>query len=402
MGRRHVAGLAALRERFASWRLTAVCDVDSTAAERTAALAAELLGERPAVYTELARMIEGEPSLVAADVVTETALHHPCTLTALDAGLHVLTEKPIATTVGEAREMIAAAERAQRRLGVAENYRRDPLCRLTKSILDAGVIGVPRFALDASVDAGGSMLLHGTPWRARRSRGGGFVVEQGVHLADLLLYYLGDVESIVAEVRILERRVVSTTSSDDRSWLDADAPDTAFALLRFASGATAQVTWTHASHGMALRLGTIHGSRGTLETPEPRIGASPVVHLGGGGRRLVGDDLLELVPGFSLDEVTARLFGDRARWASYAVDAARIDALLIAIELEDFSRAIEEGRDPEVDGAAGRRSLAVVCGILAAGRTGGRVTMAEVLGEELPAGSDGSGGRIPRAKSLRR
>ena len=88
-------------------------------------------------------------------------------------------------------------------LSVAENYRRDPLCRVAKALLDSGVIGEPRMVMEVSL-GGGDTLMHNTAWRALKSRGGGMLIDAGVHTSDLLLYYLGDVARVYAETGLFE------------------------------------------------------------------------------------------------------------------------------------------------------------------------------------------------------
>ena len=103
---------------------------------------------RPEIFTDLEEMTRAVPDLNAVDVVTDPSVHHNVVCQALDLGLHVMVEKPMAITVKACRQMIEAAERNNRNLSVAENFRRDPSARLVRYLLETGAI---RNALSSTV-----------------------------------------------------------------------------------------------------------------------------------------------------------------------------------------------------------------------------------------------------------
>src|SRR5438105_14846399 len=97
MGRRHLTGLAELyRSSFCNVELVAVCDLNRQNAEDLADEAAGQLGRRPAVFADLQDMVRAVPELQGADVVTDAGTHHLVASACLEAGLHVLCEKPLA------------------------------------------------------------------------------------------------------------------------------------------------------------------------------------------------------------------------------------------------------------------------------------------------------------------
>src|SRR5207247_8516652 len=110
--------------------------------------------------------------------------------------------KPRALTVAGCNQMMAAAERAGRILSVAENYRRDPLVRLTHALLEAGAIGERWMLVDASVSSGGRIVI--THWRHRKAYGG-TLLDVGVHNVDLMLYEFGPVEQVYAQIGLFDR-----------------------------------------------------------------------------------------------------------------------------------------------------------------------------------------------------
>src|SRR5512138_2031244 len=100
MGRRHLTGIAALyRSSFRNVDLVAVCDLNRQNAEDLADEAAQQLGRRPRTFTDLREMARAMPEIKGADVVTDTGTHHRVATACLEAGLHVLCEKPLAITI---------------------------------------------------------------------------------------------------------------------------------------------------------------------------------------------------------------------------------------------------------------------------------------------------------------
>mgnify|MGYP005849574215 CR=1 FL=1 len=135
MGGRHLLGLKELYDSgMANVELVAACDLRRDNAEHFADEAERLLGARPAVFADLAAMAREVPDLQAVDITADARAHHSIAAAAFDLGLHVLCEKPMALTVRGANRMLEAQRRAGKVLSVAENYRRDPMSRLTRAL----------------------------------------------------------------------------------------------------------------------------------------------------------------------------------------------------------------------------------------------------------------------------
>ena len=393
MGLRHAHGYIELRKEFDSLRLTAVCDRYEEAASHVASVVGDATGDRPVVYTDLDEMLDREPGLDALDIVTDPSTHHVFALKAFDAGLNVMTEKPMGLTIRACQVMRSSAERAGKVLSIAENYRRDPMNRLAKALIEAGAIGKPNFMLKAGI-AGGSALAHNTAWRAMKSRAGGPILDQGVHEADLLMFFMGDIQSIYAETAIfapIRQRVgiggnlspfyahrVEGDFAGETS-VETDQEDSAFAVLRFASGAVGHYAISNASHGHAVGMNSVHGTLGTILLPPTRTGRGPEIRLESGDEHIAGDHLLELVPDWQLDDMTAAFWNGRRRMASYDDESPEIDRKLIAIEYQDLAQAIETGNPPEVDAVTGMKTMAVQYGVLESGLPGQPVQISDVL-----------------------
>ena len=393
MGLRHLYGYIELRKHSDLFRLAAVCDVHVETAQHLVAELYAATGEEPAIYTDFNEMLERERNLDALDIVTDTRMHHGFAMAAFDAGIHVMTEKPMGLTVRACQLMHKKAIAAGRILSIAENYRRDPMNRLAKAIIDEGVIGIPHFLIKVGV-GGGSALMHDTGWRALKSRAGSIIIEQGVHDADLMLYFMGDVESVYAETDIFTKirrragiartlqpfyahRVEDQFAGEDV--VDINQVDSAFAVIRFKSGVIGHYAISNASHGYANGIDTLHGSLGVMIMPSSRSGRGPELRIEGCDKPLLGDELLELVPDWELDDITALFFDNRHRLSSYQMPFSDVDSRIIAIEYREFAAAIESSCKPEVDGEAGMKALGLTYAFLESGLCGNPVRMDDLI-----------------------
>ncbi len=375
MGRRHVLGLKKLqaigRLRF---DLVAVCDPIAASAISMADLAEELLGARPAVFVDPADL---PADVQALDVTTSPNLHARIGIEALQAGRHVQMEKPITLTIAEGRELLAAV--GDRKLSVAENYRRDPINRLAKALIDAGVLGRPFLIVQSSSGAGEDVII--TPWRHLK-RACGIAIDMGVHYADILEYLLGPLETIGGMGAVID----AERKGSDGTMYPADAEDLTVGIGRYESGALATMILSVAGRGEGHFTRMVYGTKGSLSIPGDRTGQPLKLTLRNHGKdeTLSQADLLTLVPDFRLDDTTAALYGAE-RISSYELSWADTDANLLAIEFDDFAEAIIVGREPEVDGAFGLRSLAISYGFLESDRLGRFVTVDELLtSDDLP------------------
>ena len=392
MGLRHAYGYIELRKHFDSFELAAVCDINESPANYLAGEVESATGKRPKVYTDVGQMLKAEKP-DAVDIVTDTRMHHSFAIQAFEAGASVLTEKPMGLTMKACRIMKQAAEQHGKVLSIGEQYRRDPMNRLTKALIDAGAIGEPNFAVKFSL-GGGSTLMHDTGWRALKSRAGSIIIEQGVHESDLLLYFVGPVETVFAQTGLFTRtrrreRITSSISKfyahrverdfAGQESVEIDQEDTAFAVLRFESGAIGQFTMGNASHGYSVGVSTVHGSKGTVVLPPSRSGKSPQVMLEGRTGPLSGEELLALVPGWELDEVTRAMWDGKSRISSYDYPFESTDRKLVAVELQELAMAIQNGVKPEVDADVGMQALALPYAVLESGITGAPVRIRDVI-----------------------
>jgi predicted dehydrogenase len=226
------------------------------ATTRTAGPAAEELGI-PAVHTDYAEMLDSH-ELDIAVVATPNDLHHAQTLSALERGLHVVCDKPLALDAGQAREMRDAAVAAGRRQLVPFWLRFVPSVRRARELLAGGTLGEPFFC-----DLRWHNLGFGDPfgpmrWQFSRTRAGsGAIANLGPHVVDLVELLAGPLVEVAAGAALSVR---------ERDGGVPDVEDTVAATGRLANGAlvsflASSVAWTHRTQLQA----SVHCAGGGLE-----------------------------------------------------------------------------------------------------------------------------------------
>ena len=385
MGRRHLAGLAELaRAGWNSVVLMAVCDLNVQNAEDLADEALALLGYRPAVFTDVARMVREREDLEAAACTTDSGSHHRVAADLLDLGLHTLCEKPLALTICGCDRIIAAAERSGKILSVAENYRRDPMNRLVRALLDDGAIGDRQFMMETAVRGRDTLFI--TPWRHQKLSGA-LTLDAGVHSADILQYYFGDAASVFGQVRLYEKRRVARDTAGPggyyEKWastlpdsVEATGEDAVFGLVVFENGTIGQWVDHYAGHGEPFAHRMVFGTKGSIAAPGDRNGR-PVRLVLDDGTDVADERVLDYAPSYRLDSVAASLFGGERPWC-YDFDFAATDRKIIALEYHELAACIRSDLQPEVDGRIGRRDVALVYAVFESQAVGRPVTIAEV------------------------
>lgn len=388
MGTRHLHGLRELEQAgLSKWDLVAVCDVESERAEAVANLAQEFFGRRPSVFTDLSRLVK-ETKPDAVDVVTVVRTHHEVVAEALDGGLHVMVEKPLAITMKASTQIELAVKRSGLTVSVAENYRRDPMNRLIKAVIESGKLGEPRMLVECRINPGRSVLI--TPWRHEKTSGG-LLLDVGVHYADILQYFIGPPRSVHGRAALLEPvRIAQPADSITGSFYELvnrnvageikpTAEDSASALFEFDGGCFAQ--WTlilGVGGGDSIQYRRIQFENGTIVCPPDRTGQPVAVHFSGSDEPLIGDAALDLVPDFRLDRQAAILFGAE-RIGSYELPFAETDRKITALEYWELARCVSDGVSPEVGILEGQIGLATVYAVLESSEAGTPVNLEDVM-----------------------
>ena len=209
------------------------------------------------VYDDLELMLDGEaPDFV--DVASPPGLHHAAARAALNAGAHVLVEKPLALSPDEFDELAAIAAEKKRVLMCVHNWKYAPAYATARIAIEAGRLGAIRFM---SIDrlrtepagAGGS----GGKWRASAASGGGILIDHGWHVFYLMNWLMGGEKPVSISARL-------------ESPAGVDVDDVADVRIRFASGAFSRA---HLSWRAPVRRTSalIYGERASLEIEGDRV-----------------------------------------------------------------------------------------------------------------------------------
>jgi UDP-N-acetyl-2-amino-2-deoxyglucuronate dehydrogenase len=253
-----------------------------------------------------------------------SGLHAAEGIAAAQRGLHVLTEKPIDISTARADALIEAAASAPVKLGVIFQDRVKPDIRRLKQWIERGALGKVLF-VDARVKWYRPPEYYGqSKWRGTLALdGGGALMNQGVHTADLLLWLLGDVTRVQARTATALHKI--------------ESEDTAVAILQFANGALGTLHATTAAYPGYPRRVEITGSEGTVILEHDRI---------------IAADLRHRPPDFASDTPE----DTNASASSAAVTDVRGHQAI----LQDFLKAIEHHTKPICDGLEGRKSVALI------------------------------------------
>ena len=211
--------------RVAGCELTAIADTDEA---RARSLAASSQAAFCATYEELVP----REDLDAVIISTPPDSHEKIAIAALEAGKHVLCEKPLAPNVAACRRMVAAARRAGCALATGFCQRYFPAIQFVKETVASGAIGELSYVRAFTGHTGLSEF--GKPWvHDKEVVGGGALMDNGIHIIDLVRYVLGEITE-----------VYGAASAD--VWKFGLAEDNGFAMLHSANGKVAQLqaSWT--------------------------------------------------------------------------------------------------------------------------------------------------------------
>ncbi|HEX5898533.1 MAG TPA: Gfo/Idh/MocA family oxidoreductase [Solirubrobacteraceae bacterium] len=192
--------------------------------------------------------------LDAVSVAVPTFLHAPITIAALERGIHVLCEKPIALNGPQADAMVQAARAADRVLEVAFNHRQRGDIQELKAVVDAGRLGHPYYAKAWWLRRTGIPTLGSWFTRAELA-GGGPLVDIGVHVLDYSLFLLGNPEVVAVSASTYDLLATAgfgsspdsnkTGATHDKTF---DVEDLASVFMRLRDGGTLLVEASWAAH----------------------------------------------------------------------------------------------------------------------------------------------------------
>ena len=302
-----------------------------------------------AAYTDLTAMIH-DLAVEMVIVCTPHPAHAAPAIQAIERGVHVLVEKPLAASLADCDAMIGAAERAHVKLGVISQRRWYAASQRVKAAIDAGKIGKPVLGTVTMLGWRDHAYYISDPWRGRwETEGGGVLVNQAPHQLDLLLWYMGEIAEVFGYWANLNHPYI-------------EVEDTALAVIRFKSGALGNIIMSNAQNPGLYGKVHLFGDNG----------ASIGVQTDGGAMFIAGMTSVQEPPINDLWTVS----GEDHLLAQWQADDralfAQIDPIrhYFTLQIEDFLSAIQHDRSPMVSAADGRRVVELFTAIYRSQQTG--------------------------------
>jgi predicted dehydrogenase len=338
---RHYAESAAA---FDAFELVACGDLDPTCAE---ALGAE---------HELAVLpvddLLADPELDLVLNLTPAPAHAAVTRAALEAGKHVYTEKPLATDLGTAAELLAEADRRSLRIGCAPDIFLGGAYQAARALVEEGAIGEP-LAVSAAMLVGGADAWHPNPEQFFRD-GAGPLLDMGPYYLTAIVALLGPIRRVAgfAGSRRSERTIVVGPRAGER--FAVETPTHTAATMELDGGVTANLVASFEARDRYVCDLELHGADGVLSLPDPNAFGGPL-----------------------------RLRRGRGDWEEvcYASRGAREAR---GIGLNELAEAVAAGREHRASGRLGLHAIDVARGILRAAETGRTEHLATTVARPAP------------------
>lgn len=257
--------------------VVALCDINPDVLAATAAK----FGISKTYSTE-AEMLANE-ELDAVDVCVWNCSHAACTIEALNAGCHVLCEKPMATCAAEAEQMIEAATKNARLLMIGFTMRFMDQTRIIKDFIDQDYLG------DIYYSKATYLRRHGAPggWFTDKSRSsGGPVIDLGVHVIDLTRYFMGRPKALSVFASTDDRMKNRPYLKNSVGWSPAgatpqdlyDVEDFAVAMIKYEDGKTTLLETSYSMNGEAVTKKELFGSKGGVNISDSGLKIYTVIN----------------------------------------------------------------------------------------------------------------------------
>jgi len=300
-------------------------------------------------YSSIPEMIKAE-NIQMAVICTAHPYHADPAIQAMEAGAHVLIEKPLASTLQDCDRIIEAAQRTGRKTGVISQRRwYQPVVRMKKAI-DEGKIGTPALGTIQMLGWRDRSYFESDAWRGSwKLEGGGVLVNQSPHQLDLLQWLMGDIDE-----------VFGYWSNINHPYIEVE--DTAVALIRFKNGGLGNILVSNSQKPGIYGKVHIHGSNGASVGTQPEGGSMFLP----GKSTIAGPPELDLwtVPG---EEHLMEEWNKADSDEFYSVDAM---TWYFKQQLEDFKAAILNDSQPLVTAEEGRKTVELFTAIYRSQRDG--------------------------------
>ena len=272
----------------------------------------------------------------AVAVCTPSGYHFENARQALNAGKHVIVEKPMCLTLKEADELIALSKKRGLCLCVVSQTRFSAAAQAVKKMIASGVAGRPISAQLMMRFYRGQEYYDSAAWRGTwKYDGGGILMNQGIHGIDLLCYLMGHPLSVTGYAKTLLRRI--------------EVEDTAAAALEFESGAVGVIDATACSVPSFIRRYILGFENGTVI--------------------MENDTITQWSVPAECPDCTV------SRTGNTSADPTKVSAVYHTKQYGNFIRHLLADEPLAIDGTEGRIPLSVILGIYESSRTGRRVSL---------------------------
>ena len=347
------AGAISQRGHIPGYRATpdvevvALCDINE---QRVRQVAEEM--EIPRTYTDYEQMLAAE-DLDLVSVCSPNTYHATMAIAALEAGAHVLCEKPMALAFDDAQAMVETARRAGRSLTIGHHMRHQPMMMAAKESIAKGELGRIYYAKASYLRRSG-IPGYGSWFTNKDLAGGGAMMDIGCHILDLALWMLGHPQPLTVSASVYSN--FGPRAKGLGGWgadhLGAgarfDVDDLASAYVRFAGGVTLLVEASWAGHGSGGQRLQLFGTEGGLEVNPKLFGSEEPLHY----------------------------FAERdGELIEEAVDFESSDELAYAREISSWVAAIRQGEPPFVTREQGAQVIQIIEAVYKSAGSGAEVSL---------------------------
>jgi len=328
VGHLHAKALSRLSESM----FVAVCDTDLQRAQQFAA------EYEVKAYQDVEEMIASS-RVESLTVCTPHPLHAEPAVKAANAGVHVLIEKPLASSLQDCDAILNAAKRSGVKIGTTCQRRFYTPCQRIKRAIEAGKLGRPILGSVAMYGWRDQAYYKSDGWRGSwKAEGGGVLVNQAPHQLDLLQWYMGPIDELFGYWDNLNHPYI-------------EVEDTAIAVLRFKNGALGNIVVSNSQNPALYGRVYVHGSNG----------ASVGVQTDGGAMFIAGMSSITDPPINDLWTVP----GEQEllkKWQKEDSDfflSINPMEYYHQLQISEFLKAVIKSHDPLITGEEGRKTVEI-------------------------------------------
>jgi predicted dehydrogenase len=328
VGHLHAKALSRLSESM----FVAVCDTDLQRAQQFAA------EYEVKAYQDVEEMIASS-RVESLTVCTPHPLHAEPAVKAANAGVHVLIEKPLASSLQDCDAILNAAKRSGVKIGTTSQRRFYAPCQRIKRAIEEGKLGRPILGSVAMYGWRDQAYYKSDPWRGSwKAEGGGVLVNQAPHQLDLLQWYMGPIDELFGYWDNLNHPYI-------------EVEDTAIAVLRFKNGALGNIVVSNSQNPALYGRVYVHGSNG----------ASVGVQTDGGNMFIAGMSSITEPPINDLWTVP----GEQELLKKWQKEDSEFFLSINPMEyyhqlqISEFLTAVIKSHDPLITGEEGRKTVEI-------------------------------------------